>query len=116
MSTRPRECDDCCDEIPRGRRRTRTKCGAMVCSYCLHARTPSTSGVRWPNPPKESHPIGKHRHVWVKAPRDWMCTHIAKGDVAWCSRRAVVGCWACCEGRCSSHCPRKHRPAKKGKP
>ena len=35
MKERP-VCDDCGDEVPKGRRRTRARCGAMVCSYCLH--------------------------------------------------------------------------------
>ena len=32
-----RECEDCGEEIPKGRRRTRCpKCGLLVCVWCFH--------------------------------------------------------------------------------
>lgn len=34
---REKLCEDCEEEIPKGRRRSRCKnCGTLCCSYCLH--------------------------------------------------------------------------------
>lgn len=35
LMVRP-ECEDCGEEVPKGRRRIRAKCGALCCMYCYH--------------------------------------------------------------------------------